>query len=266
MLVPIHKWRYTLTEMRDQRRRYRFVIDESFTPETLPMARLAEYMADVAELLGEKPYVHFVQIEPGSAVLLQDVEHEAYPKVRTRVFDVKRGEGPTDAKRAYEVINRRLAADNASGVLSEEQEPNTPATRVLDFPGRRMFVDSEYGPLTQLGTLQGVVIVVGGESDPVPVHLHDGDQVYICRAKRQIAKELAANIFGLPVRVKGSGRWFRDSYGTWTLKTFTITSFDVLENTSLSEVIGTLRHVPGKWKSKPDTTMSALTALRQGDG
>ncbi len=229
------------------------------------MARLAEYMADIADLLGEKPYVHFVQIEPGSAVLLQDVEPEAYPKVRTRVIDVKRGEGPTDAKRAYEAIDRRLAADNAFGVLSEEQEPGTQAPCVLDFPGRRKFVDSKYGPLTQLDTLQGVVIVGGGESDPVPVHLHDGDQVYICRAKRQIAKELAANIFGLPVRVEGSGRWFRDSNGTWTLKTFTITSFDVLENTSLSEVIGTLRHVPAKWKSTPDT-MSALTALRQGEG
>ena len=234
-------------------------------PETLPMARLAEYMADIADLLGEKAYVHFVQIEPGSTALLQDVEHEAYPKIRTRVYDVKRGEGSADAKRAYDAINRRLAADNASGELSEELEPDTPAARVLDFPGRRMVVDSEYGPLTQLGTLQGVVIVVGGESDPVPVHLQGDNQVYICRAKRQIAKELASNIFGLPVRVEGSGRWFRDSQGAWELKTFIITSFDVLKDTALSEVIGALRHVPANWKSKPDT-LSRLTDLRRGEG
>ena len=251
--------------MQGQKRRYRFVIDEFFTPETLPMWRLAEYMADLADLLGEKPYVHFVQIEAGSAVLLQDIEHQAYPKVRTRVYDMKRGEGPADAKRAYEALNRRLAADNASGVLTEELEPQAPATRVLDFPGRRMFVDAGYGPLTQPGTLHGVVIVVGGESDPVPVHLQDDDQIHVCRAKRQVAKELATNIFGRPVRVEGNGRWFRDSLGTWTMKTFTVASFDVLEDTALSEVIAKLRQVPAKWKSQPDA-MTRLTMIRQGAG
>lgn len=84
--------------MAGQRRRYRFVIDESFTPDTLAMWRLAEYMTDIADLLGEKPYVHFVQID--GAVLVQDVEHEAYPKVSTRVHDLKRGEGSPDARRA----------------------------------------------------------------------------------------------------------------------------------------------------------------------
>ena len=43
--------------------RYRFVIEEVYTPETLPMSRLAEYMAKVAALLGERPQVHFVGME-----------------------------------------------------------------------------------------------------------------------------------------------------------------------------------------------------------
>ena len=251
--------------MAGQRRRYRFVIDESFTPDTLPMWRLAEYMTDVADLLGEKSYVHFVRIDGGSAVLVQDVEHEAYPKVRTRVHDVKRGEGSPDARRAYDALNRRLAADNASGVLVEELEPNAPPARVLDFPGRKTFMESEYGPLTQPGTLQGVVIVVGGESDPVPVHIEDGEQVYVCRAKRQTAKELAVNIFGLPVRVEGNGRWFRDAMGIWTMRSFQITSFVVLEDTTLSTVIAKLRQVPGAWKNRPET-IEALQALRNDEG
>jgi hypothetical protein len=250
--------------MASQRRRYRFVIDESFTPDTLPMWRLAEYMMEIADLLGEKPYVHFVEIGSGSTVLVQDVEHEAYPKVRTRVHDVKRGEGPPDARRAYESLNRKLATDNASGTLVEELEPNAPAARVLDFPGRKMFVESEYGPLTQAGTLQGVVIVVGGESDPVPVHIEDGAQVYVCRAKRPIAKELAAHIFGQPVRVEGNGRWFRDAMGLWIMRSFQIASFVVLEDTTLSNVVATLRQVPGKWKDRPDA-LSTLKTLRSGE-
>jgi hypothetical protein len=250
--------------MAGQRRRYRFVIDESFTPDTLPMWRLAEYMTDIADLLGEKPYVHFVEVENGSTVLVQDVEHEAYPKVRTRVHDVKRGEGAPDARRAYDTLNRRLATDNASGVLIEEVEPNEPAARVLDFPGRRMFVESEYGPLTQAGALQGVVIMVGGESDPVPVHIEDGNQIYVCRAKRQLAKELAVHIFGQPVRVEGDGRWFRDAMGIWIMKTFQISSFVVLEDTTLSTVIATLRQMPAKWKDQPEA-MTTLKAIRSGE-
>jgi hypothetical protein len=35
---------------------YRFRID-AFTPETMPMARLAEYMSQLAQLLGEPTYV-----------------------------------------------------------------------------------------------------------------------------------------------------------------------------------------------------------------
>jgi hypothetical protein len=244
--------------MSGPRRRYRFVIDESFTPDTLPMWRLAEYMTELADLLGEKPYVHFVALESGSAALVQEIEHEAYPKVRVRVHDVKRGEGPLDARRAYETINRKLADDNASGALVEELEPNAPLARVLEFPGRKRYVEAEYGPLTQAGTLQGVVIVVGGESDPVPIHLEDQDQVYLCRAKRPLAKELATYIFGQPVRVEGNGRWLRDETGTWVLKTFTIASFMPLEDETLSTVIAKLRQIPAKWTARTD----ALTALR----
>ena len=40
---------------------YRLKID-AYTPETMPMGRLAEYMADLAVILGERAAVHFVQL------------------------------------------------------------------------------------------------------------------------------------------------------------------------------------------------------------
>ena len=250
--------------MASQKYRYRFVIDESFTPETLPMWRLAEYMADLADLLGEKPSVHFVQIEGGSAVLVQEIDHAAYPKVRTRVQGVRRGDATSDAQRAYDSLNRRLAADNASGALIEAQPESQESARVLEFPGKKKLVEPDYGPVTQAGSLQGIVIVVGGESDPVPVHIQDGDTVHICRARRPVAKELAAHIFGSPLRVSGNGRWLRDSTGAWVMRSFYITAFAVLEDNTLSTVVAKLRQIPGKWKDKPDTAKT-LNALRTGD-
>jgi hypothetical protein len=44
---------------------YRLKIDV-YTPATIPMARLAEYMQEFAVLLGEAKSVHFVRLEEGS--------------------------------------------------------------------------------------------------------------------------------------------------------------------------------------------------------
>jgi len=252
--------------MARRRRRYRFVISESFSPDTLPAFRLGEYLIDLANLMGEKNAVYFVGVEGGSATVVEDVEHEAFPKVRARVHAVKRGEGPADARRAYDQINRKLADDNAFGALIEEPPPEeaeqTPA-RVLEFPGRREFEELEYGPLTQAGTLDGVVILVGGEKDPVPIHIEEGDQVHVCRAKRALAKELAKHIFGEPMRVQGNGRWFRDDTGKWVMKSFMITSFTLLDDAPLQTVVERLRAVSGDWTN--NDPLSALHRLRTGD-
>lgn len=122
-------------------------------------------------------------------------------------------------------------------------------------------MDAEYGQLTQTATLQGVVIVLGGEGDPVPVHLQDGEHIHICRTKRDVAREMGHHLFGRPIRVEGKGRWFRDAMGDWQMKTFTIASFDVLDDSELSDVVAKLRSIQGKWKDQPDTT-ATLAALR----
>ena len=44
---------------------YRFVID-ACNPDTLPMSRLAEYMGELARLLGSPDQVHFVRLEGGA--------------------------------------------------------------------------------------------------------------------------------------------------------------------------------------------------------
>jgi len=44
---------------------YRFKID-AYTPDTMPMSRLAEYMRELSEMLGEPSAVHFERLEPGS--------------------------------------------------------------------------------------------------------------------------------------------------------------------------------------------------------
>ena len=95
-----------------------FVID-AYSPETLPMSRLAEYMAELATLLGEKEHVHFVELAAGSARLVHAVEHEASPKVRSRLHAARVGDGDPEARRAFDTLDHMLRDDNASGELRE---------------------------------------------------------------------------------------------------------------------------------------------------
>ena len=255
---------YSPREPGKGRHRYRFVIDDAFTPETMPMVRLAEYMTDMARLLGETGSVHFVGVESGSAVLVQDVESEAQPKVRQRVDAVRSEEAPREAAKAYEALNQRLTADNATGALLEDSSHGPPA-RILEFPGVRVGEDKiEYGPIPEEATLQGVVIMVGGENDPVSVHLQDNGITHICRAKRTVAQKLAQHIFESPVRVSGKGRWLRRADGTWDMRVFHIDRYEQLQDDPLDKIVTELRETQGDWQAPPDT-LRVLRSLRRED-
>ena len=234
--------------MKDQRE-YRFVID-ACSPDTLPMARLAEYMAELARLLGRADQVHFVRLEGGSAVLVQSVEPEAAPDVRERLRSLQQDNPPEDAAKAFANLNRYLADDNATGILQEGG-----SAEVIRFPGREEPAPVTFGAFNQPGVLDGVLIRIGGRDDTVPAHLHDGETIHVCNTARDVARRLAVHLYGPPLRVHGNGRWERDADGCWVMKRFNITSFDVLDDAPLGEVAQRLRDVEGSgWKEIEDPT------------
>ena len=237
-------------------REYTFKID-AYTPETMPMARLAEYLRDLADMLGEQQNIHLDRIEGGSTAPVVRVEWEAEPKVRDRIRAIKNREAPEEAMKAARQIDHRLASDNATGTLVD------PAGRkVYKFPGREM-VALEFGPITQAGTLQGIPIRVGGEHDPVPVHLEDGRDKFIVLARRSIAKQIAQYIFSAVVRVDGVGRWLRHIDGTWEMLSFQAANFQLIEDADIRKNISQLREVQAEWKLMNDP-LGALEQIKRG--
>ncbi len=234
---------------------YRFVID-AYSPETLPMSRLAEYMADLARLLGKAEQVHFVRLEPGSTVLVQNVEPEAVPEVRKRVQAIVRDDAPADVAAAFKALNRHLANDNAIGSLQEGDG------EVVRFPGRERPQPLTFGAFNEPGVLDGVLIRVGGRDDTVPVHLQDGDIIHVCNATRDMARRLAAHLYGPVLRVRGEGRWERDADGNWSMKRFNISGFEELDDAPLAEIVGRLRAVEGSRWSDVDDLPAELQRLR----
>ncbi len=237
---------------------YRFVI-EDVSRETLPMERLAAYMAALARLFGAARHVHFLRLEAGSTVLVQAVAPDVLPGVQERIHAAVQGRPPESAARAIAGLDRLLAEDGTTGSLRESD-----GAELLRFPAREHAQPLAFGPFVQEGTLDGMLIRVGGRDDTVPVHLQDGAIFHNCNATREMAQKLAPYLYGATLRVHGDGRWWRDGDGAWRMERFDIASFQLLDETPLGAVVGQLREVPGSgWKNIADPA-AELRRLRTG--
>ena len=233
----------------------------AYSPETIPMARLAEYMQRLAKLLGHEDSVHFESVKPGSTQLAVRIEHEQVPKVSERLETIVQGEPSLEVAKARDELDRLLASDNASGFIYEGADRGA---EIIAFPGATRPKPVSYGPFTEEGTLDGVLFSIGGADQTVHLQLQNGDVKYTgLETNRETARRLAKHLYE-PIRVSGSGRWFREPDGTWTLKRFRVTTFEALKKADLREAVDDLRTIDdGDWKAMDDP-IAALQALRDG--
>lgn len=214
---------------------YELYIDASFTPENIPMSRLAQYLASFAELLGHKDHVHFGKLKAGSLRVAARVDEVARPKVDRRMDEIRLGGRVSEsARKALKDIDDKLAEDNATGRVQ------LGTFRVYEFPGRTRQDEMKLGPIIQPCTLDGEVIMIGGRDASINVHLKAGDQIHHCVTTKEIARRLAPHIFG-SIRLIGSGTWARLESGGWILKRFDIADFKTLDETPLSKLFEGLR-------------------------
>jgi len=234
---------------------YRFVID-AYKPDTMPMARLAEYMAHLAEVLGEKSSVHFKSVEPGSTVLVSRVEREAVPKVNARAGAVRRGDAPRDALRAYRTINKMLRDDNGKAYLAKKDVKS----KLVNFPGRDE-KEEQFTSITEHGSIDGIIVRIGGSDKSVHVIIEQqGEQLTGIWMNRTVGKQLAHKLFE-PVRLFGKGRWNRDAEGTWNLKDFKVDNFEALDDAPFSVALTDLRGVGIRFD---ESNFEELDMIRHG--
>lgn len=237
--------------------KFHFKID-GFTPDTLPMSRLAQYMADLAALLGHEDKVHFVRVAKGSADLVHVVEEIQQQEVVERLHLVKQGLGPMDAQGAFRSLNAKLSEDGKTAKMMRGRG------KILIFPGIKAIPQS-YGPIYMQGHLDGQLIRVGGKDGTKPIHLMNDDAYYICNANAEVARELAT-AYEKFIRVYGNGKWFRQADGRWNLEYFNIKTFDYLDSAPLAEIIGRLRELPGNGWKELDDPLKELASIREREG
>jgi hypothetical protein len=227
---------------------------EGFTPETLPMSRLAVYLTDLAALIGHETKVHFLKVAKGSADLVHVVEEEQQAEVIYRLHMVKQGLGPVDAQVAFRNLNNKLSEDGKTAKMTRGRG------KLLAFPGVQALPPT-YGPVYMQGHLDGKLIRVGGKDGTKPIHIMNEDAYYICNANAEIARRLAP-AYERFIRVYGNGRWFRQSDGKWILDHFTIKDFEFLDSDPLLAVVEQLRAIPdNEWRTVKDP-LRELASIR----
>jgi len=237
---------------------YIFRIDV-LTPETAPMQKTAEYLLQLAKLLGETEHVHLEGISEGSLKLHAQVDYVAEPRVGERLVAV--GEKGSHSFEIFEAMNRMLARDNAVGELYRRPARGTEA-KILHFQGREKPKPREF-KLKQQGSIEGVLVRLGGKDTSIHAELNTGEGGYQkCTMDRALAIELAPHLFRTPLRLQGNGTWRRDEDGKWQIEDFKAQSFEVLRDEDLPTALQLLREAPLMW----DGDMAqALRQLREDD-
>lgn len=215
------------------------------TAETMPLDRLAEYMKEIAVVLGFPEHIHLLKVESSSTVPVFSVDEASWPCVQRRAAEVREGTAPLLAMRSYRNINRMLSEDGGDAVL------HVGDAEIVPFPGRCV-EPSPIAGIQQQGSLDGRLQKVGGVKEWVPIQLRTMEDTNItgCFARRNLAKQLAIHLFE-PVRLYGRGRWTRAVTGEWVIERFLVDNFETLSDESLTNIVGTLRSVKADWIDNP---------------
>lgn len=224
--------------------------------DSLPMRRLAIYISDLADLLGEHPHVYSVRIDDRNVILEMAVANASASNVYSRLQSVAANTDEwSDAATANENLNRKLIEDNASGSIRSSNQV------LLEIPGtkpRRAMIEAT----REQDFLNGIVVRIGGEEAEVPVHLNDNGVLYVCTTTQEAAKKLAPYLFGPVVRVHGLSRWIRMPEGGWLMQEFVIHHFEEIDDSPLSVVVEKLRNDKGSGWSDFDDPFAELERIR----
>jgi hypothetical protein len=245
---------------------YRFKID-AYTPETIPMARLGEYMKVLADLMANMNSVHFKNLIPGSTTIAYRVEREASPKVAARLDDISRGDAPEDARPHQKLLNEMLRDDNAVGELEKVGAEDEASAKILHFPGRELPRPEKVGPFSQMATFDGELIRIGGKDQTAHILIEDAEgRTWPGELSRDLARELKNYLWEGPIlRVEGTARWIRIEDGTWDLKSFRIHSYRVLPKDTLGKAVEKLRKIEGnEWRDINDP-LGFIRDMRKDD-
>ncbi|GFZ96099.1 hypothetical protein GCM10011497_28330 [Elstera cyanobacteriorum] len=226
-----------------------------YTPETLSLGRLAEYATALAEVFGHRDSVHLRGIDAGSVKLALKIDDSVVTHIEARLADLATGAGPEGARSAIKRITEFLTLDGGTATLEAAND----SAAVLTFPAPKPPLPPV--SVTEVGCLDGRVLRLGGSGEKKVTVLLETDIGRItCDLHKSKAKEMAPYLFDW-VRVTGVGVWERSPQGKWFPSSFTINTFDPLDDEGLADVLARLRSLGAGWPDS-ETIQKTLREIR----
>lgn len=206
-------------------------------PETISMARLAVYIAELAKLMGVTDTVHFKEIRDKSVSIVAFAEAQSVATISPRIREAAQNDNEAEAAAPWRKLNEFLAEDGWTAEM-----PLPKGGEVIAFPGAAK-ASKVIRTVNQHTSVQGRLIRIEGAGDKVKVGLEiDGDLNARISIDAIHAISLA-KLFHQHVRVSGDGKWRRDTSGKWHLDNLSATSFEVLNDEPLMDTLEKLREI-----------------------
>jgi hypothetical protein len=224
---------------------------DAYTPATIPMERLAKYLAVLAKLLGSESSVHFSGLEEGSTCALQKIDYEAVPKVMARLDTLNGTEAANDAKAAFDDLNKLCISDNATASIFKRKDGKRVGDACVVFEGKNLPKPMRFGPFTDTVVFDGELIRIGGKDKTAHAQLVDAEGVvWGGEMTKSLAAQIAQYLYSGTLRIHGNARWLREEDGQWVLQHLKITEFEHLKEESLLDVTRQLRGLKGTdWRA-----------------
>jgi len=231
-----------------------FVIP-AYTPETMPLDRLLQYLKEVGDVVGLAHDMHLVRIETSSTRPVFRMPVSVARQARETGASVQRGDGTTRQRAAYQRIRQMVERDSGAKPASLSDKRGV----ILDFPPLKQ--EGEISGLRQVTSVDGILLRAGGASEFGSLLLQGlkGEQLAGFTASRTLTKEMARHLYE-PVRVHGVGIWDRTLEGQWTLGKMAVQSYELLGGETLEQVVRELQAVALTW---PDDAAEQLRSERE---
>lgn len=219
-------------------------------PDRFPMERIGEYIMEFAELLGSENSPTFAGIKRASTGLKAKVPETRMHYAHLRLVQA-RTEPASRPGRALSRIQQMIDGDG----IRQAQLLDSAHNVVYLFEGKT--VQSAKTPtIYQAGSVDGMVTGVVGADDTMHLYLRDylDRDIRILVRDEHMARQLLRHFRQGVLRIHVHGLWKRTDYG-WIPETSKCTadSFEVLEDTPISEVLAQFAAVPDNgWATMPN--------------
>lgn len=235
--------------------RFKFTVP-GYSPETMPLDRLMEYLNQLSIVLGNPGDLHLVGVEKGSTRPVLAMRHDVAVKARHHAREVAEGGGSARRRDAFNTIRRMVAQDGGKPAVLKEPK----GAIILKFPSVDVGQDQVIQSLRQPTSIEGTLVRVGGigENAQLLIQELNGKVIAGCTASRPVAQNMAHLIYRA-IRVSGIGSWHRTEEGKWEIARLHVQSFEPLDESDLEDIVAKLRAVNVQW---PADAIEQLQAMR----